>query len=1035
MLRSASADRQINHHIEMRGKVLVEEELQGKPTNTFVERYFVSFPFCGVRWFKLEPELSSSTDEQLLHRSDSSCGWVYGGNVFPVAVAALDTIEYQLQDWYAFKLTLKSGEHVRDFRLACRYVTERTAWIVDSESALQAQHFVKAFSEHDTLPLPELLSCLVAEDNDLRLNNYWLTNSILQSINGFFRGLYPEGSILQGLFMQNCQLGDSQVPLVCAVIANLPYINKLSLSENIITSEGCTVLCETLNKTKYLGLLDLSNNYLDDDCAEGLAKCLARLPDLNSLNLSRNQFTNESTKPFFLKLGKHSSALISIDFSYNIMGDEVASLVAILLYIRPSQVRSVNLSFCGVGDLGVKELSDALPSCSTLENLHLAGTYIKHRTLQILVEAIGKHHSSYTKKGQEGLHVSLGGILQDHDKALTLSYRSLRYALPYVGESTLVKSATLRKRLFQGSYGLDQSQDFCSDAINQDYPIICIRVLFPDSIDSPEELLEALALSLSLDTCQFRLLSSKKIVGDSPKLHFIVFTLELVPETRKFQIQSSSKYSDSLHGFNDRDQGWRPLKELSNLSVVLRLMHEMAIQSHPLLRMLGIRTVYLQYSEVNADGEGNSVTTENLVIEGASSGGKGLLDGYLPTLAPNEILEDDVDQEEEQEDDIWNMEEDVTDVPLGKDGLVEEETDEARLRSNQLAIQQRETQRRNFRMENERMILAVRQLYRDGLVNGSVAKFWEGAFGHLKYREHTRKILQHVIDPVSEVYIGVRKRQLLCEAMLQRDLPTLTYLIDSAIANCEENQLGVTFIYAQRLQSEIQSLIRRFKDLEVLATSYEELNTVEEYLLACGRSAYSGPEMFLAVDLRQQLVASAASKGISSLQDDLTYIQTRALFSNLLISRDMDTLRARIDDLKYSSEEQLLLLPETFTAQTMLRDFDNTLVELQQAMIAKDIDRLCDTVAFAAYSYIYDDVVQEAHAAIVSLSKNPAKLLEPIVAGLRENSKQKIDKAFEFCKRMGVKHEAIESRVCAGIFVAKSKIFDVSITCSNYTLE
>ena len=49
---------------------------------------------------------------------------------------------------------------------------------------------------------------------------------------------------------------------------------------------------------------------------------------------------------------------------------------------------------------------------------------------------------------------------------------------------------------------------------------------------------------------------------------------------------------------------------------------------------------------------------------------------------------------------------------------------------------------------------------------------------------------------------------------------------------------------AQRLRSEIYSLKQSYLDIVALAKSYNELHMVEDFLLACGKIGYSGPEMF-----------------------------------------------------------------------------------------------------------------------------------------------------------------------------------------------
>ena len=99
--------------------------------------------------------------------------------------------------------------------------------------------------------------------------------------------------------------------------------------------------------------------------------------------------------------------------------------------------------------------------------------------------------------------------------------------------------------------------------------------------------------------------------------------------------------------------------------------------------------------------------------------------------------------------------------------------------------------------------------------------------------------------------------------------------------------------YGMRLQSEILGLKRKFGNLEASATTYLELPAVESFLLQCGQAAYSGKEMYAALDIRQKLVNEAmkVDNGIY----DFELVKQRAHITNLMISRDVTVLKAQIE--------------------------------------------------------------------------------------------------------------------------------------------
>ena len=138
--------------------------------------------------------------------------------------------------------------------------------------------------------------------------------------------------------------------------------------------------------------------------------------------------------------------------------------------------------------------------------------------------------------------------------------------------------------------------------------------------------------------------------------------------------------------------------------------------------------------------------------------------------------------------------------------------------------------------------------------------------------------------------------------------------------------------------SEVLSLQRDAINLHNLAAhTADDLSVVEDFLLTCGKCGYSGPEMFTAVERRQKLVHVASVERPSVMRAEIEYIKTRALLSNLMISRDFTALEGALRVVGVNGEERMLELAEVFAAKKLLADRNSVLGELRDALRAKEV--------------------------------------------------------------------------------------------------
>ena len=69
------------------------KETETTTTSVWKERYFISYPFCGVKWFDEKPKVNDKhiTMNQF-DATNTTSGWVVGGSIRALSVHVIDAV-------------------------------------------------------------------------------------------------------------------------------------------------------------------------------------------------------------------------------------------------------------------------------------------------------------------------------------------------------------------------------------------------------------------------------------------------------------------------------------------------------------------------------------------------------------------------------------------------------------------------------------------------------------------------------------------------------------------------------------------------------------------------------------------------------------------------------------------------------------------------------------------------------------------------------------------------------------------------------
>eukprot|EP01038_Epipyxis_sp_PR26KG_P004522 gene4522-6387_t len=556
----------------MRGFLWIEEEHYSISNGTF-KKIFCFSSYCALQYRHCPSESDGEGDLD----EDSglvlkNCGYVYGGDIYPSQVKIMSTIEYYESKpnnqkdtsklvtiesnmilLYPFEVTVSSPASVPlcnlKLTLACENEIDRSLWVQNIEEAIFISSFKDLSKKYDMLPYTILTSAVRESDesSSLTINNCRLPKISYQVILQYYMKTYPDGLMLQAIHLENVNLDDNAISSVCAIIDKCNYLNSLSLAGNLLTSNCIPILSESLRNTSYLSSLNISNNFFSSDNHTILLDALSNLTCLQYLNISRNRFSSEMLSYCMLRLVPNLCNTIRIiDVSCNPFGNQLVAFISLLLYHQPSTLHTLDMSYSNIDDIGLQELTLAIPYCTTLQNLILKGCFSTAGIFKELFVSISKQKQELISKSKskylpvhQDMNIVIGGVLHNdqaeddeevfenensdfnpnaynivsipnkrrlstthgyHSNMQCMTFKSLQTALPYLPETSLLQNGIIRRTL-KVPYALASS---IADEFN---PVIYSRVTLPQFVSCAEEVLLLLAAELRADPQQFRLLS------------------------------------------------------------------------------------------------------------------------------------------------------------------------------------------------------------------------------------------------------------------------------------------------------------------------------------------------------------------------------------------------------------------------------------------------------------------------------------------------------------------------------------------------
>ena len=761
--------------------------------------------------------------------------------------------------------------------------------------------------------------------------------------------------------------------------------------------------------------IDFSHNQICDDCIDLLAASLSPvyLPDLQYVSLAYNNFSTKSAKPLQANLSTPISVLSYLDFSHNAFGDSIISLIIELIRKPNSHLTHCDISFCQITSKGLGELSVALPFSKHLSYLNIKGCYAQAPELSLLLQSINKIQINRNKK----LNILFGGMSADGKNGILTSipHKSLKLSLPVVSDESNVNKIHINKKLSI-----------------QSVPIVEINVMIPSFIKSPDEILFNLAIYLNAHPKQFQVKYNDYDIEINKISVQIIFSIDDFDETCITQ---------SLSGYTTTESKY-PQKEF-----ILESILYLANTSHSFLRLLGVHSLCVlnnnQTDSIGINSRNSDLKNVINIYRAGIAGRFDVFDDYAPIVYPlpfesNRNFMENLDEDDNifdkaiqikevkksgkitgiiQSDFIFQVkpiEINVKESAIGRKSIISVKDIRISLKSDELDQQL-------AYLTNKTIILALRRLYESHRIESSAAKFWEGALGHIKHKNMTKRILNRSLNRSTGLYRAVFQRELLYSAMFERDANK----IKDSVKWFKENgvfQGGFAYLYAERLLSEISSLQVKFQDIKSIASNCEELGLVEEFLLSCGKVGYSGPEMYEAVELRQTLLSEAIDKNNQNIISSIPKIKHKALLTNMLISRDMESLRSSLD----SSPAEFLSLNESIAVQSINIDYEKCLGLLQEAISSRSILDLDNILAYMSYHYFYSESIDEAIVVLSEISKTPFNLIRKIVEGLQNDNLKMIEEGVEFANSMGLVHDSIDIALCERIIKEKDNLQHVS---------
>ena len=1009
----------------MQSFLYCEEDFDGVPSGNFQIRYFQLLPFCGLRW-SFQKTLENDTEAK---QENANSSWLFGGRIKVEKVTKESAITYDSVDpsvpmIYPFLLYLRFNDDVTQIRLASTSEMERETWLQHIQQFSSMQNYLIGCSEFDCVPSKKIFDAVsnVKHRSGIDLEDELISISSLLSIQSYINLSTPHGSVLQLLKLKHCALDDSHAQSLSAILNLTPHLYTLCLAENNLSDKGITELSSSIVKIKSLKDIDLAGNNIGDSGFNALIQSLVLCEDLKTLDMSRNILTAASIKPLTSRLATHSSKFSHLGLAYNNLGDGVAAVVTLLMHNKPSLLQVCDISFCGMTDLGVREISSSIPFCTSLRSLILRGNFVAPNTMVQLIESVAQHQnnfSSYRRGNLDGMTLHVGGVENNSCSPKCLPFQSIRRSVPHIGDRTLLRHVLMRKKIM-----VDNEDKNIEDMM----PLVKMRIKLPSYLYTVEEVLDRIIEFIGAYTGQLRIISMSDFDNIS-RTCYLVFTLD-EPSQESDYLRSSGvfvpKVYRKLSPKNMHEIFVRsiPLQQPS-VNEMLEILRSKAESSDYLLQKLGVQTLSIKLPSADDDFS----LTFNYDI-------KTLVDKldheYLPALTPMALSQGDVIASEIETDVNDQSLHNLASLRLLKEQLDRAEIFSSKEKSKRLmeeSMRKREKRQSNIskrierRNHNELLIVSIRDLKKNNEIGTNIAQFWEGALGNASYKPFMMDELKLALNE-NGIFHAVGQCQQLFNAMHVRDMP----IIATSIMKVKDENLtlngAVHIKFGERLLSDLLTIQRDAINLHSLAHEAEDVAIVEDFLLTCGKAGYGGPEMFAAVELRQKLVIIASKENPELMKTEIDFIKHRALLSNLLISRDFEGLKNALKNVSELGDERVLGLPEVFAAKKLIQDSTGLFADVKEAIRSKNIINIIEVLANAAYLGLSrsDELISRAEEELSRLSSNPKTLLFPVLIGLRENNLLAVDDALSTAFTMGWRISALASNIPAKIIRKKIQL-------------
>ena len=211
-------------------------------------------------------------------------------------------------------------------------------------------------------------------------------------------------------------------------IINLNVSSYEGINRNRLTANGIKYIIKYLKKNYFVEKLNLARNSLKNEGFELVAKGINNNINLNELNIGNNDIDEEGIKQSLTLINK--CKIISLNLSGNKIKDEGLILLANNLRHFP-ELKIINVSNCGIGYKGFKELLNVLQSVRRIESLDISENRLfstKFEELKVYFCAFGLRYLNLSKcQLEDDTSYLLGECLSLNEtiKVLNLSHNKI----------------------------------------------------------------------------------------------------------------------------------------------------------------------------------------------------------------------------------------------------------------------------------------------------------------------------------------------------------------------------------------------------------------------------------------------------------------------------------------------------------------------------------------------------------------------------------------------------------------------------------